>query len=341
MTLLFRGLAAICILLSPLLFAGPAYVQSAPEPPARIEIVSKPIDNFEPRDPARKRFGALEFRGGLQLSSAHKEFGGLSGLRMSADGTNLLALSDKAHWIRGRIDYRGTKPVGISNAEIAPMIGPDGRTLEARGWYDTESLADDGGGTLYVGIERVHQIVKFDYGKFGLLARAQVVPRPPEFAKLPSNRGIECLSVAPKQGPLAGALIAISERGLDAAGNIRGFLIGGKTPGEFTVKRIGNFDITDCTTLPDGGFLILERFFSWRQGVAVRLRRLQLSAMVPGALLDGPVLMEADLGYEIDNMEGLSAHRAANGDIVLTLVSDDNFSIIQRTILLQFTLVEQ
>jgi hypothetical protein len=339
LTFLYRGLAAVCILFFPLLLVGPSESQAAPEPPARIEIFSKPIDSFESRDPARKRFGALEFRGGLQLTSPHKEFGGLSGLRVAADGTNFIALSDKAHWVRGRIDYRGTKPVGISNAEIAPMIGPDGRTLEARGWYDTESLADDGG-TLYVGIERVHQIVKFDYAKFGLLARAQIVPRPPEFAKLPLNRGIECLSVAPKQGPLAGALIAISERGLDAAGNIRGFLIGGKAPGEFTVKRVGDFDITDCTMLPDGGFVILERFFSWRQGVAVRLRRLQLSAMVPGALLDGPVLMEADLGYEIDNMEGLSAHRAANGDIVLTLVSDDNFSVIQRTILLQFTLVE-
>ena len=52
---------------------------------------------------------------------------------------------------------------------------------------------------------------------------------------------------------------------------------------------------------------------------------------MPGAVLDGPVLMEADLGYQIDNMEGLSVHRAANGDIVLTLVSDDNFSVIQRT----------
>jgi len=339
LTFLVRGLAAVCILLFPLLVAAPSQSQSAPEPPARIEIFSKLIDSFESRDPARRRFGALEFRGGLQLASPHKEFGGLSGLRVSADGTNFLALSDKAHWIRGRIDYRGGKPVGISNAEIAPMIGPDGRTLEARGWFDTESLADDGG-TLYVGIERVHQIVKFDYAKFGLLARAQIVPRPPEFAKLPLNRGIECLSVAPKQGPLAGTLIAISERGLDAAGNIRGFLIGGKTPGEFTVKRTGEFDITDCTLLPDGSFLILERFFTWRQGVAMRLRRLQLSAMVPGALLDGPVLMEADLGYEIDNMEGLSAHRAANGDIVLTLVSDDNFSAIQRTILLQFTLVD-
>ena len=57
-----------------------------------------------------------------------------------------------------------------------------------------------------------------------------------------------------------------------------------------------------------------------------------------GSAVDGPVLMEADLGYEIDNMEGLAVHRAANGDTVLTLVSDDNFSVIQRTLLLQFTL---
>ncbi len=194
-------------------------------------------------------------------------------------------------------------------------------------------------GTLYVGIERVHQIVKFDYAKNGLLARAQVMPRPPAFAKLPANRGIECLAAGPKQSPLAGTLIAISERALDDDKNIRGFLIGGKTPGEFTIKRIGDFDIVDCALLPDGGFLVLERFFSWRQGVAIRLRRLSLAAIVPGASLDGPVLMEADLGYEIDNMEGLAVHRAGNGDIVLTLVSDDNFSVIQRTLLLQFTLL--
>ena len=49
----------------------------------------------------------------------------------------------------------------------------------------------------------------------------------------------------------------------------------------------------------------------------------------------------ADLGYEIDNMEGLSVHRGANGDSILTLISDDNFSPIQRTVLLQFALVDE
>jgi hypothetical protein len=62
--------------------------------------------------------------------------------------------------------------------------------------------------------------------------------------------------------------------------------------------------------------------------------------MKPGATVDGPILVEADMGYQIDNMEGLAVHRAGNGDVVLTLVSDDNFSALQRTILLQFTLVQ-
>ena len=58
-------------------------------------------------------------------------------------------------------------------------------------------------------------------------------------------------------------------------------------------------------------------------------------------MLDGPILIEADMGYQIDNMEGVSVHRTPDNELVLTLVSDDNFSILQRTILLQFTLLEQ
>jgi hypothetical protein len=160
-------------------------------------------------------------------------------------------------------------------------------------------------------------------------------------AKLPSNRGIECLMVAPKGSPVAGALIAISERGLDDAGNIRGFLIGGPKPGLFSFKRSDEFDVVDCAITPNSDVLILERYFSWRRGVAMRIRRVPLADIVPGALLEGQMLISADMGFQIDNMEGLSVHRAANGDTVLTLVSDDNFSLIQRTILLQFTLPDK
>jgi hypothetical protein len=62
--------------------------------------------------------------------------------------------------------------------------------------------------------------------------------------------------------------------------------------------------------------------------------------VAPGAVIDGPSIFEADLSNEVDNMEGIDAHITAEGETVLTMVSDDNFSMIQRTLLLQFTLVE-
>jgi hypothetical protein len=306
--------------------------------PARIEVTARPIANFEPRDPARVQFGPLAFLGGLSLASSYPEFGGVSSIRVEADGARFLAISDKGWWLRGRIVYEGTRPVGIADAEMAPALGPDGKPLAARGWYDTESLAVDGS-TVYLGIERVHRIARFDMGRQGLLARGQPVAVPPGMAKLPNNKSLECLEFV-KAGPLARTLLAISERGLDDNGNIKGFLVGGPSPGEFSVKRIGDFDISDCAITPGGGLLLLERSFSRLRGVGMRIRRVALTDVKAGATVDGPALVETDMGYQIDNMEGLSVHRAADGKLVLTLISDDNFSIIQRTLLLQFSLAE-
>jgi hypothetical protein len=324
-----------------LIGAMPAAAQTSPSAasPHAIEIQAEPITGFDIRDPSRRQFGLLEFRGGLVLRSPDKNFGGLSAIRVATDGGHFLSLTDRGWWFRGLLLYAGTRPSGIADAEMAPILGADGRPLAARGWYDTEAIAEDGG-TLYVGIERVHQIVRFNYGKDGLLARGRAIAPPPGMRSLPANKGIEALVFVPKGLPLAGTLIAISERGLDAAGNLSAFLIGGPTPGAFAIKRDSRYDVTDAALLPGGNMLLLERRFGWDTGLAVRIRRIALGEIKPGALADGAVLFEADLGYEIDNMEGLSVHRAAGGEIVLTLVSDDNFSVVQRTLLLQFTLAE-
>ncbi len=37
-------------------------------------------------------------------------------------------LSDKGWWFRGRIVYEGTRPSGIADAEMAPILGADGQT---------------------------------------------------------------------------------------------------------------------------------------------------------------------------------------------------------------------
>jgi hypothetical protein len=219
------------------------------------------------------------------------------------------------------------------------LLGPDGRPITARGWFDSESIALDGP-LVYIGLERVNQILRYDFSKGFTRSRGEVVPLPPAAKKLPYNKGLEALVVVPKQLPLAGTLIALSERGLDADGNLIGFLIGGKTPGQFAIRRTSNFDVSDAVLLPTGDLLVLERKFSWLGGVGIRIRRIALKSLAPGAVVDGPSIFDADLGNEIDNMEGIDAHVTPDGETVLTMVSDDNFSMIQRTLLLQFTLVE-
>lgn len=308
-------------------------------PPWTISVSAQPIDVFSRGEPERRRFGALEFRGGLILASADENFGGISAIHVAADGAQFLALSDRGNWLRGNLTLDGDKPTGVTNAEMAHMLTAGGRTAAERGWFDTESIAADGD-NIYVGVERVHRILRFDIGKGGLLAQGQLVTAPAAIRALPNNQGIEGMAFVPKGRPLGGTLIAISERGLDKDGHIRAFLIGGPAPGEFAIRRIDNFDITDAALIPGGDLLVLERRFSFLSGLSMRMRRIPLDAIKPGALVGGTVLIEAGNAHQIDNMEALAAHRNAAGETIITVISDDNFSFLQQTILLRFALIE-
>jgi hypothetical protein len=307
--------------------------------PVSIEVNARPLPSFDTRDRAHVRFGSLEYRSGLILTSRFRGFGGLSGLRLDARGERFIAISDKGGWFTGRIVYKGREMTGLDDVEASPMLGADGKPITARGWFDTESIALDGS-YVYIGIERVNQILRFDFAKGFTRSLGEVVPLPPAARKLPFNKGLEALVMVPKGFALAGTLIAVSERGLDAGGHIIGFLIGGKTKGQFGVRRTENFDVSDAVLLPSGNLLLLERKFSLLGGIGVRIRRIPLVSVAPGAVIDGPTIFTADLGSEIDNLEGIDAHVTPEGDTVLTMISDDNFSMIQRNLLLQFTLVD-
>lgn len=323
----------------------PLQVEHAVAAPVSVEVNARPIPNFEPRDRTRTRFGSLEYRSGLVLTSPYRGFGGLSGLRfLDGKGERFLAISDQGGWFTGSIRYSGREMTGLADVEAAPLLGAEGRPItEKRLWWDSESLARDGN-LVYVGLERVNQILRYDFAKGGTRARGEVISVPTAVRKLPYNKGLEAMVVVPKgkdqNMPLAGTLIAFSERGLDADGNLVAFLIGGPTPGQFSVRRTETYDISDAVLLPSGELLILERKFSWFTGVDIRIRSIPLKSIAPGALVDGPALFAADLGHEIDNMEGIDAHVTSEGETVLTLISDDNFSMLQRTLLLQFTLAE-
>ncbi|MGX5734954.1 esterase-like activity of phytase family protein [Bosea thiooxidans] len=298
-----------------------------------VAVSARPITAFEPRSPERRRFGALQFRGGLVLSSNSPRFGGLSGLWRA--GGDIVAVSDRGDWLTGKLVSERGRPVALEDVEMAAILGFSGRPLARSGLYDTESLciAD---GVAYVGIERRHEIVRFDWAGQGMNARARPISLPLQAKRLPRNRGLEALGVMPA-GPLKGALVAVAERSGEENEPTLGFILGDGSAGLFSVARHDGYDITDLAFLPSGDMLLLERWYQPMRGVGMRIRRIAGRDLKAGALLDGPYLVEADLGYEIDNMEGLSVH-LEGGRTVLTLISDDNFSFLQRTVLLEFEL---
>jgi hypothetical protein len=334
-----RAPALASLLSLHLIVAAPAAAQpGAPDnAPWPVKIEAKPIRSFSAREPERTRFGALEFLGGLVLESEDKRFGGLSGIRFLNDD-EFLAVNDRGRWVRGRLVSEGTRPVGIEQSMIAPMLDGSGARLHDGNSFDTESITLAEGGDVYVGIERVHRIVRYDFGKLGFASRARNIKLPAATRDLPRNAGIEGLVFVPRDRPLGGTLIAFTERALDKNGNLRAFLIGGPSPGEFSVRRSGDFDITDAALIPGGDVLILERYFSWLGALKMRIRRIALADIKPGATVDGPVLIEADGGYEIDNMEGIDVQRITGGELLITIISDNNFFGLQRTLLLRFAL---
>lgn len=317
-------------------FALPGAAQAIEQTRFPVGVSARPIAAFEPRRPEQRRFGALQFRSGLVLSSGHPRFGGFSGLARLNGGRDLVGVTDRGYWLTAKVASSGGKLAGLEEAEMAAILGGSGRPLTRSGLYDTESLCIHEG-TAYVGIERKHEIARFDWARDGVEARARPVPVPREFKRLPRNRGLEALGVMPV-GPLKGALIAIAERSGKEDEPTLGAILGGPQPGLFKLARHDGYDITDLAFLPSGDMLVLERWYQPLRGVGMRIRRIAGRDIRPGALIDGQRLIEADLGFEIDNMEGLSVHLEA-GRTVLALISDDNFSFLQRTVLLEFELL--
>lgn len=297
-----------------------------------VAVDAVPVKTFAFND-ERQRFGPLEFRGGLVLSSAFPGFGGISGLALDDDDARFLAVTDAGLFLAGRLVLEGDRPVGMAEVSAIAIRDDKGLPIARSGQGDAESLSLSGD-AAYVGFEGRNQIWRYPRAPLG----ANGVPvEAPAVRSLSVNKGLETLVFVPS-GPLRGALIGLSEEGVTRAETLDGFIIGGPRPGTFSVRRHDAFAATDAALTPDGDVILLERHYTRSTGVKMRLRRFPLAAVTPGAVIDGEVLGTFDMGYQIDNMEGLAVTRNAAGETLLTIISDDNFNPLQRTVLLRFAL---
>lgn len=306
-----------------------------------IELIIKPIEDFMIGNPGAQ-FGSLEFRGGAQLLSKEGAFGGLSGIDFSPDGKTLYAVADFGQWFAADPIFANGRFAGMENARIAPMLNSAGEPLSGKRYGDAEGLRivkRDGRETAYVSFEVANDVRRFIASPSFAEATSTAVALPAAVKTVRRTAGLEAIAVAPMEGPLDGAMVLVTERTLDQAGNLRGWIVGGPRSGAFSVKRTGNYDVTDAAFLPDGDLLVLERRLNFADGVGMRLRRIAGEDLRPGATVDGDVLLEAGMRYQIDNMEGLAVHTNAAGETIIAIVSDNNLNLIQRTLVLFFALV--
>jgi len=315
----------LIFLLLALLWSVPAVAE-----PVVISATALPLNRD---NPAQWRLGALRFEGALELASPDARFGGLSGLVVTADGAAITAVTDRGHWFHARLlrDANG-QLAGIADTALRPLRDREGQAVSIRAQtHDAEAVVRDGD-SLIVAFERRHRLWRYDTATLEE-GRAVALPTPPGLSNAPVNGGIEALAVlAP------GRYLAIAEELETPAGDLRAWLHVEGAWLDLAYAQDPGWKPTDIAVLPDGDLLAVERRFSRLGGFGARLRRIDGARVRPGAVLTGPVIAEFAPPLLTDNYEGLAIWRDDDRLIHLLLMSDDNFSPLQRTVLLQFRL---
>ncbi|WP_420407406.1 esterase-like activity of phytase family protein [Hoeflea sp.] len=300
-----------------------------------IAVNSRLIENFRVGS-SQTRFGEFEFAGGLELSSPSSYLGAMSAVRLGTDRNSLLGVMDTGFWYAGRLARgSGGRLIGVEDFTVSPILDRSGKGSDEKWKFDAEGLAVRGNDIL-VSFERNHRVDIYPAHGPGNATPTGALPVQIPMHEFRGNRGLETVAVAPESSQLAGAVVAVTEKSLNASGDIFAAILTGPSKGVFFIKRDPPFDVTDGDFLPNGDLLLLERRFSIAQGVGMRIRRFDGSRIAAGNLIDGETILEAGFGHQIDNMEGLDVSTDEDGQIYVTLVSDDNHSILQRNLLLEF-----
>ncbi|MEM8795165.1 MAG: esterase-like activity of phytase family protein [Pseudomonadota bacterium] len=338
----WRMVAAVLFIAGAVVLSPSGIADDRRERSLKVDV--DPIEIFRPSEPEKMRFGGLEFKGGVVLSSEDKAFGGLSGVRVLEDGRALIAVTDTGLWFRAGIERKGDGGIRAFTAARMGRVysGHGSREKSVKFFIDAESITflED---RAFVAFEMINELAVYSAGSNPDFDRPVRLKSPPGFADLHPNAGLEAIATGRDNTPLSGRLVVVSERGKRRGDDAIGWVIdpedsAGTKVLSFTITLDGTYRVTDADFLPNGDLLILERGFSLGTGVEMRLRRFAADTIRDGAELQGSVLLEAGLSERIDNMEGLSVYRNSEGETIVALLSDDNFSILQRTIFLEFAL---
>jgi hypothetical protein len=296
---------------------------------SRIDALPLALD---PGDSADRLVGRLRYVQGWVLTSNDPRFGGLSSLAIR--GNHILALSDTG-WLFS-FERHGARFSGLTGV---PLRDRSGAVAIDKVDRDTESMAlSPDGKRIWIGLERINAIWR--YGDPA--AAAEIEAKPAPMRKWPGNSGPEALLRLHD-----GRFLILSEGGEGpvAAEDVRDALLYDRDPTDpgATAIRFGyrppaEFRPTDAAELPDGRVLVINRRFAPLDGFAAAVTMIDPRTIAPGAVLDGEEIARLAPPLSVDNMEGIAVTEEG-GQLMVWLVSDDNFSPLERTLLMKFALL--
>lgn len=274
--------------------------------------------------------GMIRFVRGWHLVSPHSRFGGFSAIARIGPGQFEL-IGDNGYASSLTLDSRGA----VAGFRIRALPTPDGRP-QRKSMVDAEAMTiDPASGKRWIAFEKQNQIWRLD----------------PRLSTIESRRDLPVRSRWPsKSGPEAmvrladGRTIILSEGSdADPRGNEALVYAGdpaapGPAPIRFFYDSGNRGRVSDAAALPDGRILIVHRRLGFDPVFTT-----VIAIADPADIKKDAVVRSRTIGRVpaplAENYEG-AAVTVEQGRTWLWLVADNNFHVWQRSLLLQFELVD-
>ncbi|MFY0693008.1 MAG: esterase-like activity of phytase family protein [Paracoccaceae bacterium] len=270
---------------------------------------------------------SLELVRVFEWSEPFEGFGGFSSLEVSRDGSQFMTTTDKGLIVQGVFIRESNNLVAIENLRVEQLRRRDGNPLRSYN-TDAEGLAVAPDGEVFISFEGTHQVLRY---RDLSAAPEKYLPMPEEFARFQLNSSLEALAIDRN-----GALYTMPERSGDLN---RPFPIYRYSRRQWeqshSLSRSDGYLPVGADFGPDGRLYVLERNFHGFSGFSTRVRSFEVGAQ---SLEDEKILLRTTPGTH-DNLEGIALWQTPSGNIRVTMVSDDNFRIFQRTEFVEYRMV--
>ena len=325
---------------------GAALLLGAAPMPAEepyLPLQTKPVPLGETID-VGDRIGRIRFLGMLQVPATTVQglrFSQISDLAWDDDAGLLYAISDKGALFHLRPVFDGNTLIDLKLVRAVPLreLHADQPLRDRRA--DTEGMDILHGrnrrphdAELIISFERFPRIWRYRPDGRALAELPLPAPLDDLRAYDDDNRMLEAVCVDDSLGALTMPEAPLRK---EQKGHNRIFSINGKSwlyPVENSNRVVG------MACLGNGEVIVLERDYGrllWRASVALKLVRLSMANAATALRPERLVVLDTADGYQIDNFEGIAAHRGNR----FFLVSDNNDLFVQRTLLLYIELLSE